>query len=160
MRHLQFVTILSSCLLMFSTYNFKSQTQKIGGFEFKTLFEKGEKLNSENFRGTVYLKMLITNDKENPLTVGNVTFEAGARTNWHLHPAGQILLVTDGTGYYQEKGQPKKIVRKGDVIKCLPNVEHWHGASADSDFSHLAISNNDKGSVVWLLPVSDGVYHK
>lgn len=156
MRFLQCITILSSCLLMLSTHDFKSQTQKIGGFEFKTLFEKGEKLNSENFTGTVYLKMLTINDKENLLTVGNVTFEAGARTNWHLHPAGQILLVTDGTGYYQEKGQPKKIVRKGDVIKCLPNVEHWHGASVDSDFSHLAISNNDKGSVVWLLPVSDG----
>lgn len=160
MKYLQFITFVSSSILMLSTYNFKSQTQKTNEPEFKTLFEKGEKLNSENFTGTVYLKMLITNDKGNPVTVGNVTFEAGARTNWHLHPAGQILLVTDGTGYYQEKGQPKKIVRKGDVIKCLPNVEHWHGASVDSHFSHLAISNNDKGSVVWLLPVSDEVYHK
>ena len=160
MRYLQCITILTSSILMLLTHNFKSQTQKIGGFEFKTLFEKGEKLNSENFTGTVYLKMLITNDKGNPVTVGNVTFEAGARTNWHLHPAGQILLVTDGTGYYQEKGKPKKIVRKGDVIKCLANVEHWHGASVDSHFSHLAISNNDKGSVVWLLPVSDEVYKK
>ncbi|MCD0455917.1 cupin domain-containing protein [Chryseobacterium sp. LC2016-27] len=160
MKYLHCITILSSCLLMLSTHNFKSQTQKTDEPEFKTLFEKGGKLNSENFTGTVYLKMLITNDKENPVTVGNVTFEAGARTNWHLHPTGQILLVTNGTGYYQEKEQPKKIVRKGDVIKCLPNVEHWHGASVDSHFSHLAISNNDKGSVVWLLPVSDEVYHK
>lgn len=160
MKYLQCITVLSISILMLSTYNFKSQTQNTSESEFKTLFEKGEKLNSENFTGTVYLKILITNDKGNPITLGNVTFEAGARTKWHLHPAGQILLVTDGIGYYQEKGQPKKIVRKGDVIKCLPNVEHWHGASVDSDFSHLAISNNNKGSVVWLLPVSDEVYHK
>ncbi|ALR30373.1 hypothetical protein ATE47_07485 [Chryseobacterium sp. IHB B 17019] len=66
--------------------------------------------------------------------MGNVTFEPGARTKWHLHPGGQIILVTGGVGYYQEKGQPKKILHKGDVIKCPPHVEHWHGASKDSYF--------------------------
>jgi len=74
-----------------------------------------------NFTGTAYLQMLVAADSLNTTSVGNVTLEAGARTKWHSHPAGQILLVTNGTGYYQEKGQPKKILYKGDVIKCPPN---------------------------------------
>lgn len=158
MRKTQFLTILSIAILTFSGNQFKSQTQKTVGSESKTLFEKGEKVKNENFTGTAYLKMLVTNDPENPITVGNVTFKPGARNRWHKHPGGQILLVTDGVGYYQERGQAKKILRKGDVIKCPPNVEHWHGASIDSHFSHLAIGNSDKQAVIWLLPVTDEEY--
>lgn len=92
--------------------------------------------------------------------VGNVTFAPGARTKWHLHPAGQIILVTDGVGYYQEKGQSKKILLKGDVIKCPPNVEHWHGAAKDSYFFQVAVTDNKNGSVIWLDAVSDEDYDK
>ena len=91
------------------------------------LFPKGEKITNANFTGTAYLQMLIAADSLNLTSVGNVTFEPGARTKWHIHPGGQILLVTDGVGYYQEKGQPKKTLRKGDAIKCPPNIPHWHG---------------------------------
>ncbi|MES2872694.1 MAG: cupin domain-containing protein [Bacteroidota bacterium] len=122
------------------------------------IFPKGEKIINENFTGTAYLEMLVKGDTLNDITVGNVTFAPGARTRWHSHPAGQILLVTDGVGYYQEKGQAKKILKKGDVVTCLPNVEHWHGASTDSGFVHLAISSNRKGSAKWLSPVDDVEY--
>ena len=101
MRKIQFLTILSIAILIFSVNQFKSQTQKTVGSESKTLFEKGKKVKNENFTGTAYLKMLVTNDLENPITIGNVTFEPGARNRWHKHPGGQILLVTDGVGYYQ-----------------------------------------------------------
>ncbi len=123
-------------------------------------FPKGEKITNDNFTGTVYLQMLIAADSLNATAVGNVTFEPGARSKWHSHPGGQILLVTDGVGYYQEKGQPKKTLRKGDAIKCPPNVPHWHGASADTAFVQLAVTNNDKGTVVWLDVVSDEEYHQ
>ncbi|MDO9372773.1 MAG: cupin domain-containing protein [Bacteroidota bacterium] len=99
-------------------------------------------------------------DSLNPVTVGNVTFEPGARTKWHLHPGGQILLAIDGVGYYHEKGQPKKILRKGDAIKCPPNILHWHGASPDTAFVQVAIGNNEKGAVRWLEEVTDAVYHQ
>ncbi|MGG7437995.1 cupin domain-containing protein [Chryseobacterium arthrosphaerae] len=89
-----------------------------------------------------------------------VTFEPGARPKWHLHPGGQIILVTDGIGYYQEKGQQKKILHKGDVIKCPPNVEHWHGASKDSYFVQVAVTDNKNGSVIWLQPVTEEEYYK
>jgi len=112
----------------------------------------------DNFTGTVYLHTLIESDSLNPNSVGNVTFEPGARSKWHVHPAGQILLATGGVGYYQEKGQPKKTLRKGDVIKCQPNVSHWHGASVDSAFIQLAITSREKGPTVWLEAVSDSIY--
>lgn len=124
------------------------------------IFPRGEKITNNNFTGTAYLQPLIAADSLNPTAVGNVSFEPGARTKWHFHPAGQILLVTDGVGYYQEKGQPKKILRKGDVIKCPPNIPHWHGASADTAFVQVAVTNAHKGAAVWLEAVSDSDYNR
>ena len=126
----------------------------------QSVFPKGEKITNSNFKGTAYLKMLVDADSINPTTVGNVTFEAGARTKWHRHPGGQILLVLDGVGYYQEKGQAKKILHTGDVIKCPPNVPHWHGASADTAFVQVAITNRHLGETVWLQEVTDEEYKR
>lgn len=123
------------------------------------IFAKGEKITNNNFVGTVYLQQLILSDSLNNTQVGNVTFEPGARSNWHLHPAGQILLVIDGIGYYQEKGSPKKILHKGDVIKCPPNMAHWHGASATDEFVQVAITNTQNGPPVWLQQVTDEEYN-
>ena len=70
-------------------------------------------------------------------------------------------MATDGIGYYQEKGKPIQILRKGDVVKILPDLEHWHGASPDSEFTHLAINTNtQKGVVVWLQRVTDEEYSR
>lgn len=123
------------------------------------VFPKGEKIINANFIGTAYLQKLIDADSLNAISVGNVTFEPGARSKWHTHPAGQILLAIDGVGYYQEKGQPKKILRKGDAIKCPPDVPHWHGASADTAFAQVAITGREKGETVWLEAVTDEEYN-
>ncbi len=129
-------------------------------FQTPAIFPKGEKITNDNFTGTAYLQPLIASDSLNFISVGNVTFEPGARSKWHSHPAGQILLVTGGVGYYQEKGQAKKRLRKGDVIKCPPNIAHWHGASADTTFVQVAITGREKGETVWLQKVSDEEYLK
>ena len=122
-------------------------------------FLKGEKITNNNFTGTAWLQMLVNNDSIYNTTIGNVTFEPGARTNWHKHPGGQILLVTDGKGYYQERGKQAQLIKKGDVVRIPPNTEHWHGAAPDSSLTHVAISpNTDKGSVIWLQPVTDEEY--
>jgi quercetin dioxygenase-like cupin family protein len=76
-----------------------------------------------------------------------------------MHPAGQILLILDCTGYYQERGKPIQIVHKGDVIKCLPGVEHWHGAAPKTGFTYLATTPTKKGKTVWLEPVADKDYN-
>lgn len=124
------------------------------------LFPKGDKIANNNFTGNVWLNSLVNADSLNQIAVGSVTFEPGARTNWHSHPAGQIILALEGVGYYQEKGSPKKIVKKGDVVKCPPDVPHWHGASADTRFVQVAITGREKGETVWLEAVADSVYLK
>ncbi|RAK68430.1 cupin domain-containing protein [Hymenobacter edaphi] len=123
------------------------------------VFPKGERAPAQNFTGTVWVKSLVANDSTFQCVVGNVAFEPGARTNWHRHPTGQILLVTDGVGYYQEKGQPKRLIRKGDVVQAPPGVEHWHGASPTQPMTHIAIvPNTEKGVASWLQPVTDQQY--
>jgi quercetin dioxygenase-like cupin family protein len=125
-----------------------------------TIFPKGIRISNHNFTGTVWLQMLVNNDSTFNTSIGNVTFEPGARTNWHYHPGGQVLLITGGKGRYQEQGKAVREQRKGDVIKCGPNIIHWHGAAPGSQLSHIAIGTNfDKGAVVWLQPVSDKEYN-
>ena len=85
-------------------------------------------------------------------------FLPNTRIAWHHHPGGQLLFITDGVGYYQEKGKPKRIVRPGDVIECAPGVEHWHGASVESGLTYVAISPAQKGGTVWAQPVTDAEY--
>ena len=93
----------------------------------------------------------------------NVTFEPGCRNNWHIHHAdeggGQILLCLAGRGYYQEWGKPARLLRPGDVVNIPAGVKHWHGAAADSWFSHLALEVPGVGtSNEWLEAVTDEVY--
>jgi len=122
-------------------------------------FAKGEKINSANFTGTVWLNMMGATDSALHVSYGNVTFEPKARTNWHSHPGGQLLLITGGKGYYQALGEPARLLRKGDNVEIPPNVVHWHGAAPDSEFSHIAVSlNTDKGGAVWLKPVTEEEY--
>ncbi|WP_240409073.1 (R)-mandelonitrile lyase [Flavobacterium psychrotrophum] len=112
-----------------------------------------------NFTGKVWVLPLLAQDSTFNLVAGNVTFSPGARSNWHTHNAGQILMVTEGTGYTQEKGKPIRIIHKGDVITCPPNVEHWHGASKDSAMTHISLNPNaDRGIGTWLRPVCDQEY--
>lgn len=124
------------------------------------VFPSGEKVTNANFTGTVYLQTLIAADSVNTIAVGNVTFEPGSRSKWHVHPAGQILLAIDGVGYYQEKGQPKKVLRKGDAIRCPENIPHWHGASKDESFVQVAITGREKGAVIWMEEVTEEEYNE
>ena len=124
------------------------------------IFPKGDKAPAEYFTGNVWVQLLVPNDDTYNCQIGNVTFEPGARNNWHTHPGGQILLATDGIGYYQEKGKPIQMLRKGDVVKILPDLVHWHGASPDSEFTHIAVNTNtQKGIVVWLQRVTNEEYN-
>ena len=85
-----------------------------------------------------------------------VNFEVGTITNWHTHPQGQYLIVTEGEGRTQEWGKPIQVIHKGDTIWCPPNVRHWHGASEYSAMSHIAITPvaTDGKSVTWLEKVN------
>lgn len=146
-----------SALLFFSCN--EQGAEKTGDNQVQAIFPKGELGPAENFTGKAWNIGLVGNDSMYTL-VGNVYFEPGARSNWHIHPAGQVLIITDGVGYHQIKGQPKQTIRKGDVVKCPPNVEHWHGASPDAGLQQLYIvPNTEKGIVKWLQPVTDEEYY-
>lgn len=92
---------------------------------------------------------------------GMVTFEPGARSAWHTHPAGQRLLVISGEGFTQEWGKPAQVIRAGDVVWCPPGVKHWHGATSTTALTHLAVTGTIDGkNVTWLEKVSDDQYPK
>jgi len=125
-----------------------------------TIFPKGERAPADYFTGIVWVKMLVPNDPVLNCQIANVVFEQGARNNWHTHPGGQVLIVTEGEGYYQEKGKPAQLLQKGEVVNIPPDVKHWHGASHDSGFTHIAVNpNTQKGIVVWLERVTDEEYN-
>lgn len=123
-----------------------------------SIFGVGDKNDAyaQYFVGQSYLKNLV-NDPEVNVGVGNVTFEPGCRNNWHIHHDGfQLLLVTGGEGWYQEERQPARKLHPGDVVVTHDGVKHWHGATKNSWFSHLAIT---AGTPEWLEPVSDEHYN-
>lgn len=126
--------------------------------ETNRLFPKGEPNDAyaQYFSGRSWLAPLA----DNPLCpVANVTFEAGCRNNWHRHPAGQILLVLSGRGWYQEEGKAAQALKPGDTVDIPAGVKHWHGAQKDSAFEHIAISvRPDLGPAEWLEPVTDSHY--
>jgi len=90
-----------------------------------------------------------------------VTFEPGARTAWHTHPAGQTLIVQSGLGWVQKEGGPIEEIRPGDIVWFEPNEKHWHGASPNKAMSHIAVQEEVDGEVVtWMEKVSDLQYSK
>jgi quercetin dioxygenase-like cupin family protein len=124
------------------------------------IFQKGERANADYFLGTAWVKNLVPADDMLNTVIANVIFEVGARNNWHKHAGGQILIATAGTGYYQEQGNPIRLLHPGDVVRIAPGILHWHGASKDSDFTHIAINPNiQKGMVEWLDRVTDKEYN-
>ena len=142
-------------LILFIACNNKRQ-ETVMEQKSELIFPQGDKITNNNFTGTAWLQVLVNNDNIYNASIGNVTFEPGARTNWHKHPGGQILLITSGHGFYQERGKPARKLHKGDIVKIPPDIEHWHGASANSSLTHIAISLNlQKGNVVWLKPVTE-----
>ncbi|HWB24901.1 MAG TPA: cupin domain-containing protein [Chitinophagaceae bacterium] len=149
----------TAVLLAGSSCTEKATAQAVTS-EPDSIFPRGQLGCPNYFTGKAWNTGLVPNDSTYTTLVGNVYFEPGARSNWHMHPAGQILIITAGVGFHQIKGQPKQILHKGDVVMCPPNVEHWRGASPDTGMQQLYIvPNTEKGIVQWLQPVTDEVYN-
>lgn len=154
--------------LLIASFSFSCQPQhenKIDSSEttaiesLAEIFPLGNLGPAENFTGNAYNYGLVPADSSLTTLVGNVYFEPGARSNWHSHPAGQILIITDGEGFHQIEGQPKEILKKGSVSVCPPNVRHWHGASPTVGMQQLYIvPNTEKGIVDWQEAVTEEQY--
>jgi quercetin dioxygenase-like cupin family protein len=113
------------------------------------------------FTGAVRINPLFQANAPARAVGASVTFEAGARTAWHIHPLGQTLIVTAGCGWVQREGGPIEEIYPGDVIWFSPGEKHWHGATPTATLTHIAIQENLDGKVVeWMEKVSDDQYRK
>ena len=135
-------------------------------FDRENVFGLGQENTAyaQYFTGNSYLNPL-TAAGQCPVFMANVTFEPGCRNNWHIHHAksggGQILICTAGEGWYQEEGKEAISLHPGMVITIAPEVKHWHGAKADSWFSHIAVEvPGDETSNEWLDAVDDEDYQQ
>lgn len=147
MQH-QFFTIL-----LFATLSIQAKAQDA------PIFPKGEISTTDNHTGTVWLKELNKPDSIFNFSLAHATFAPGAKLDWHVHPGGQYLLITEGTGYYQERGKSIQVVHKGEVIRCLPDVEHWHGATPVNTFGYIGATPVQKGKTKWMKRVTDEEYN-
>nr|WP_243397885.1 cupin domain-containing protein [Herbaspirillum robiniae] len=115
---------------------------------------------TDYFTGRVRVDPVWPADKNITASGGLVTFEPGARSAWHTHPAGQQLVVMSGVGLTQEWGKPVQEIHPGDVIWCPPGVKHWHGATGTTAMTHLAVTAMVDGkNVTWMEKVSDEQYN-
>ncbi|SON55283.1 Cupin domain protein [Hartmannibacter diazotrophicus] len=112
------------------------------------------------FTGTVRIDPLFAAEEPGRTSGAHVTFEPGARTAWHTHPAGQTLIVTFGRGRVQREGGPVEEISQGDIVWFPAGEKHWHGAASETAMSHIAIQESIDGSpVTWLEKVSDEDYN-
>ncbi|WP_206277213.1 (R)-mandelonitrile lyase [Pseudomonas viridiflava] len=111
------------------------------------------------FVGAARIDPLFPASAPSRVSAAYVTFQPGARSMWHTHPLGQNLVVTAGTGWIQQEGGEKQVIRPGDVIWTPPGVKHWHGATSTTGMTHMAIQEAQDGkNVEWLEPVTDAQY--
>ena len=134
-------------------------------FDRQNVFGQGKENTAfaQYFIGKSYLNPL-TVPGESKVSLANVTFEPGCRNNWHIHKAqkggGQLLLCTEGRGWYQEWGKEARELHPGDAVEIPAGVKHWHGAAKDSWFSHLAVElPGEDASNEWLETVNDEIYN-
>lgn len=115
--------------------------------------------NPAYFTGTVHQEVLAE-DPALPFATFRVTFSPGARTHWHTHPGGQVLLVTSGHGFVQKEGEAIQPLAAGDTVVILPGELHWHGAAPDGPFQHIATQPvKDGAGAAWFAPVTEEEYN-
>lgn len=116
-------------------------------------------LMTAHFTGRAWAQMMEIEESYNSPGIGLVTFEPGARNDWHSHNGTQLLIVTAGSGYYQREGEPAQLLHEGDVVEIPAGTVHWHGATADERFAHLALSSpQDEGGTEWMGTVTEEEY--
>ena len=126
---------------------------------YTTVIEEGV-IPNKFTTGEVSFKKRNSSIQPRNTIIKDLGFEPGSRSNWHVNPGLQLLVATEGVGYFQERGNSIRLLRKGDVVTVLPGVEHWYGATPHSTFSHIAIITEvDKGSGIWLDGVTDEEYN-
>lgn len=160
MRHMRFLVLFLTLMAV----PFGAASADTGKDDGQKIIRNGEQASIKGpascFTGNVRIDPLYPANNAMRSSGGSVTFEPGARSNWHVHPVGQVLIVTAGLGLTQEWGKPVQIIRPGDVVICPVGVKHWHGAAPNSSMTHISIcEEKEPGKVVqWLEPITDAQY--
>lgn len=128
----------------------------IGIAQDDSIFPLGEKAPNLHHTGDVWLSHLSAGDSIFDYNVAVAKFEKGAKLDWHKHPKGQHLLIIEGEGLYQERDKPIQVVKKGEIVKCQPDVEHWHAATHESGVTYIAITGNQK--TVWFEKIPQKIF--
>jgi quercetin dioxygenase-like cupin family protein len=160
-RHM--VALGAAASLLGRTYARAAETEKLSmDIDIKRNGSRpSQKGSPEWFTGGVRVDPLFQAPEPARASAGQVTFEPGARTAWHTHPLGQTLIVTAGLGWVQREGGPIEEIRPGDVVWFPPGLKHWHGATATTAMTHIAVQESLEGrNVDWLEKVSDEQYRK
>lgn len=157
------ILMLMGCALAISSPSI-AQTKKKEATMTEINRKDDQKANpgpADNFTGNATVTMLFQRDEPSRVSGARVHFEPGARTNWHTHPLGQTLIVTEGVGWTQVEDGPVMEFHAGDVLLCPAKEKHWHGATPTQAMTHIAVQESENGSpVTWMEPVSDEDYQK
>ena len=139
-------------LITFLSLNIQAQTSE---YEVSSYLEEGFKAPNTNYLGEAWLNPLIRSDESIPYNITKATFKANSTLNWHKHTDRQVLIVVSGKGYYQEKGKQPIVIKKGDILKCTANTEHWHSSSKHQEVTYLAVY---KGETEWTQVLTQEAY--
>ena len=159
--------LVTCMLLSLATFTFAGavHADAAEGDRAQSIIRNGEQASvrgsDQFFTGSVRIDPLYPANNDMRSSGGSVTFEPGARSHWHIHPVGQVLIVTAGVGLTQEWGKSVQEIRPGDVVICPVGVKHWHGAAPNSSMTHISIcEEKEPGKVVeWLEEVTDEQYN-
>ena len=128
-------------VLLFIPFVSFTQDYKLNSFKTGSL-DLNDKAPNTHYIGNAWLKRLVVADEDFDYNLTLATFQSNSTLDWHKHSTGQVLIIIDGEGYYQEKGKEVIVLKKGDVIKCDKNIEHWHSSTPNKDVSYIAIYGN------------------
>lgn len=149
-------TMKSLLILLFTVLCSNAHAQN-HEYQLSSYFEEGFRAPNINYIGEAWLNPLIRSDENLPYNITKATFKANSTLNWHKHTDQQVLIVVSGKGYYQENGKQPIIIKKGDVLKCAANIEHWHASSKEEDVTYIAIY---KGETEWTNVLTQEAYDK
>lgn len=149
-------TLIPALLLLSASLVSAQDSQTLYPVEERRTFTGGE----EQFTGEVEVELLFPPNETARYSGAYVTFQPGARTAWHLHSAGQHMIVTSGVGLTGTRDGRIIEMEEGDAVWCPPEIDHWHGATPDSPMTHLVLTGvSESGGVVWKEKVTDSQYH-
>ena len=148
MKNTFFILLFSVSLSVFS---------QSSDYALQSYLEDGFKAPNTNYLGEAWLNALIRSDEAAPYNITKAMFKANATLNWHKHSKPQVLIYIEGEGYYQEKGKQAIRVKEGDLVRCEPNIEHWHSSSKKKDVTYLAIYS---GETEWTEVLTQEAYDK